>query len=38
MVATASAAERERPVDLIHASWTEEVLAVIDRLEAGACL
>lgn len=30
--------DRERAVDLIHASRTEEVLAVIDRLEAGAYL
>lgn len=30
--------ERERPVDLIHAGRTEEILAVIDRLEAGAYL
>jgi transcriptional regulator with XRE-family HTH domain len=29
---------RERPVDLIHAGRTEEILAVIDRLEAGAYL
>ncbi len=29
---------RERAVDLIHAGRTEEVLAVIDRLEAGAYL
>lgn len=30
--------ERERPVDLIHPGRTEEILAVIDRLEAGAYL
>lgn len=30
--------ERERPVDLIQAGRTEEILAVIDRLEAGAYL
>ena len=28
----------ERPVDLIHEDRTEEVLAVVDRLEAGAFL
>ncbi len=30
--------DRERAVDLIHEGRTEEVLAVIDRLEAGAFL
>jgi len=30
--------DRERAVDLIHAGRAEEVLAVIDRLEAGAFL
>jgi transcriptional regulator with XRE-family HTH domain len=30
--------QRERAVDLIHEGRTEEVLAVIDRLEAGAYL
>ncbi|MCH7666021.1 MAG: DUF2384 domain-containing protein [Acidobacteria bacterium] len=30
--------DRERAVDLIHEGRTEEVLAVIDRLEAGAYL
>lgn len=30
--------DRHRAVDLIHAGRTEEVLAVIDRLEAGAHL
>ena len=30
--------ERERAVDLIHEGRTEEVLAVIDRLEDGAYL
>lgn len=30
--------ERERPVELIHTGRTEEILAVIDRLEAGAYL
>lgn len=30
--------DRERAVDLIHAGRTEEVLAVIDRLEDGAYL
>jgi transcriptional regulator with XRE-family HTH domain len=30
--------DRQRAVDLIHAGRTEEVLAVIDRLEAGAYL
>lgn len=30
--------ERERPVDVIHAGRTQEVLAVIDRLNAGAYL
>lgn len=30
--------DRQRAVDLIHAKRTEEVLAVIDRLEAGAYL
>ena len=29
---------QERPVDLIHAARTKEVLAVIDRLESGAYL
>lgn len=29
---------RQRPVDLIHEGRTEEVLAVVDRLEAGAYL
>lgn len=30
--------DRQRAVDLIHSGRTEEVLAVIDRLEAGAYL
>lgn len=30
--------DRARPVDLIYAGRTEDVLAVIDRLEAGAYL
>ena len=30
--------DRKRAVDLIHSDRTEEVLAVIDRLEAGAYL
>jgi uncharacterized protein (DUF2384 family) len=29
---------RERPVDLIHAGRTEEILALVDRMEAGAYL
>jgi len=30
--------DRARPVDLIHAGRTEEVLAVVDRLDDGAYL